>query len=162
MIADTTFLVHWLRETRTLRIGPARRFIARHRLEVVRTTIISLPRWQFHSQRLREPGNILDAGVFIGCMTALPRGPLILTGEWPRGWEKMIIGSPASASITASPSLAWTAPSTACVDYADCPTETPTRPPLHSTTDSRTRTATGTRSSSLRRLAQLAKAGEKG
>src|SRR5437764_3922851 len=42
MIADTTFLVHWVRETRTLRIGPARTFIARHRLEVVRTTIISL------------------------------------------------------------------------------------------------------------------------
>src|SRR5258708_33063761 len=42
MIADTTFLIQWVRETRTRRVGPARAFIARRRPEIVRTTIISL------------------------------------------------------------------------------------------------------------------------
>jgi predicted nucleic acid-binding protein len=42
MIADTTFLVHLLREDRTTRTGPARTFLGNHRREVIRTTIISL------------------------------------------------------------------------------------------------------------------------
>src|SRR5258708_4127795 len=42
MIADTTFLIQWVRETRTRRVGPARAFISRRRPEIVRTTIISL------------------------------------------------------------------------------------------------------------------------
>jgi predicted nucleic acid-binding protein len=42
MIADTTFLVHFIREGVAGRVGPARAFLARHRLEVIRTSIISL------------------------------------------------------------------------------------------------------------------------
>jgi predicted nucleic acid-binding protein len=42
MIADTTFLVHLLQEDQTRRAGPARAFLARHRSEVIRTTIISM------------------------------------------------------------------------------------------------------------------------
>jgi predicted nucleic acid-binding protein len=42
MIADTTFLVHLLREHRSGTVGPARTFFVRHRREIIRTTIISL------------------------------------------------------------------------------------------------------------------------
>ena len=42
MIADTTFLIHLLREQRTGRGGPARQFLASHGRGVIRTTIISL------------------------------------------------------------------------------------------------------------------------
>ena len=42
MIADTTFLIHFLNEGRARRGGPARLFFARHRREAVRTSIISL------------------------------------------------------------------------------------------------------------------------
>jgi predicted nucleic acid-binding protein len=42
MIADTTFLVHLVQEDRANRTGPARAFLARHRREVIRTSIISL------------------------------------------------------------------------------------------------------------------------
>jgi predicted nucleic acid-binding protein len=42
MIADTTFLIHLVREERSGRRGPARRFLARHRAQPVRTSIISL------------------------------------------------------------------------------------------------------------------------
>ena len=42
MIADTTFLVHIIRERRAGRVGPARAFLARNRTGIVRTTIISL------------------------------------------------------------------------------------------------------------------------
>ena len=42
MIADTTFLIRLLREERTSRPGRARAFLASHRREAVRTTIISL------------------------------------------------------------------------------------------------------------------------
>ena len=42
MIADTTFLAHLLQEDRAGRTGPARRFLARHRPETIRTTIISM------------------------------------------------------------------------------------------------------------------------
>ena len=42
MIADTTFLIHWLEEMRASRIGPVRTFLARHRSELTRTTIISV------------------------------------------------------------------------------------------------------------------------
>jgi predicted nucleic acid-binding protein len=42
MIADTTFLVHLLQEDAASRPGPARVFLARHRRELIRTTIISM------------------------------------------------------------------------------------------------------------------------
>ena len=42
MIADTTFLIHLLREERTGRPGPARTFMVEHRSERIRTSIISL------------------------------------------------------------------------------------------------------------------------
>lgn len=42
MIADTTFLIRWAEERTARRRGPARNFMARHRSEIVRTTIISL------------------------------------------------------------------------------------------------------------------------
>ena len=42
MIADTTFLVHLVRDDRANRTGPARAFLARNRREVIRTSIISL------------------------------------------------------------------------------------------------------------------------
>jgi hypothetical protein len=42
MIADTTFLVHLVREQRTGRAGSARAFLAAHRREVIRTSIISM------------------------------------------------------------------------------------------------------------------------
>jgi predicted nucleic acid-binding protein len=42
MIADTTFLVHLLREDQAGRSGPARTFLARRRREAVRTTVISM------------------------------------------------------------------------------------------------------------------------
>ena len=42
MIADTTFLTHFLDEGRTGRAGPARAFFAQHRRELIRTTIICL------------------------------------------------------------------------------------------------------------------------
>ena len=42
MIADTTFLVHLLREDQAGRSGPARTFLAQHRHEAVRTTVISM------------------------------------------------------------------------------------------------------------------------
>ena len=42
MIADTTFLVHLLREERTRRTGRAHNFLIRHRTGLVRTSIISL------------------------------------------------------------------------------------------------------------------------
>ena len=42
MIADTTFLIHWSRETKTQRMGRARTFLASHRRDVVRTTIITV------------------------------------------------------------------------------------------------------------------------
>jgi predicted nucleic acid-binding protein len=42
MIADTTFLVQLLREDQAGRTGPARTFLARHRHEMVRTTVISM------------------------------------------------------------------------------------------------------------------------
>ena len=42
MIADTTFLIHFLHEGRAGRRGPARTFLAQNRIEATRTTIISL------------------------------------------------------------------------------------------------------------------------
>ena len=42
MIADTTFLIHLVREHRTGRAGPARSFLAANRRERIRTCIISL------------------------------------------------------------------------------------------------------------------------
>ena len=42
MIADTTFLIHFVNEGRAGHRGPARTFLARNRLQIVRTTIISL------------------------------------------------------------------------------------------------------------------------
>jgi len=42
MIADTTFLIHLLRERRSGAPGPALRFLARHRKQTIRTSIISL------------------------------------------------------------------------------------------------------------------------
>jgi predicted nucleic acid-binding protein len=42
MIADTTFLIHFLREGVAGQPGPARLFFASHRTVVIRTTIISL------------------------------------------------------------------------------------------------------------------------
>lgn len=42
MIADTTFLIHFVREGVQGRNGAARRFLAHHRREILRTSIISL------------------------------------------------------------------------------------------------------------------------
>ncbi len=42
MIADTTFLIHLLREQAAGRLGPARQFFGQHRTELIRTSIISL------------------------------------------------------------------------------------------------------------------------
>jgi predicted nucleic acid-binding protein len=42
MIADTTFLIHFLNEGRAGRRGPARTFFAESRREATRTTIISV------------------------------------------------------------------------------------------------------------------------
>jgi predicted nucleic acid-binding protein len=42
MIADTTFLIHFLREGLSQRRGPAREFFSQHRSELIRTSIISL------------------------------------------------------------------------------------------------------------------------
>jgi predicted nucleic acid-binding protein len=42
MIADTTFLIHFVREGLAGRLGPARTFLIRHRQERIRTTIVSL------------------------------------------------------------------------------------------------------------------------
>lgn len=42
MIADTTFLTHFLDEGRAERMGPARSFFAQHRTEIVRTTIVCI------------------------------------------------------------------------------------------------------------------------
>jgi predicted nucleic acid-binding protein len=42
MIADTIFLIHFAREQAEGRSGPARSFLARHRREIIRTSIISL------------------------------------------------------------------------------------------------------------------------
>ena len=42
MIADTTFLIHLVREKEREIAGPARTFLARHRAQGVRTSIISL------------------------------------------------------------------------------------------------------------------------
>ena len=42
MIADTTFLIQFVKEGASGQRGPARRFLAHHRREIIRTTIISL------------------------------------------------------------------------------------------------------------------------
>ena len=42
MIADTTFLIHLVREKERGILGPARTFLAHHRAQGVRTSIISL------------------------------------------------------------------------------------------------------------------------
>ena len=42
MIADTTFLIHFHREGIAGQRGPARRFFAGHRQELIRTSIVSL------------------------------------------------------------------------------------------------------------------------
>ena len=42
MIADTTFLIQFAHEGAQGRPGPARTFLARHRGEIIRTSIISL------------------------------------------------------------------------------------------------------------------------
>ena len=42
MIADTTFLVHFIREGVAGQVGPARTFFAQHRGEAIRTTHIAL------------------------------------------------------------------------------------------------------------------------
>jgi predicted nucleic acid-binding protein len=42
MIADTTFLIHLLREERASARGPARTFLGRQRARTLRTSIISL------------------------------------------------------------------------------------------------------------------------
>jgi len=42
MIADTTFLIHFATEGAQGRRGPARQFLACHRREIIRTSIISL------------------------------------------------------------------------------------------------------------------------
>ena len=42
MIADTTFLVHFVREGAIGQIGPARRFLNQHREDAIRTTLIGL------------------------------------------------------------------------------------------------------------------------
>ena len=42
MIADTTFLVHFVREGAAGQIGPARTFFIQHREEAIRTTLVGL------------------------------------------------------------------------------------------------------------------------
>ena len=42
MIADTTFLIHFLQECATGAGGRARAFFARHRAEIIRTSAVSL------------------------------------------------------------------------------------------------------------------------
>jgi len=42
MIADTTFLIQFANEGAASQIGPARTFLASHRREIIRTSIISL------------------------------------------------------------------------------------------------------------------------
>jgi predicted nucleic acid-binding protein len=42
MIADTTFLIHLVRERRIGKAGPAQAFLAANRRETIRTSIISL------------------------------------------------------------------------------------------------------------------------
>ena len=42
MIADTTFLIHFLREERAGMPGPARAFFAQNRRQIIRTSIVSL------------------------------------------------------------------------------------------------------------------------
>src|SRR5580700_7742202 len=42
MIADTTFLIDFIRENRVARIGPARAFFNARRSDAIRTSIISL------------------------------------------------------------------------------------------------------------------------
>jgi predicted nucleic acid-binding protein len=42
MIADTTFLSHFLAEGRTRSAGPARTFFVHHRAELIRTSIICI------------------------------------------------------------------------------------------------------------------------
>ncbi len=42
MIADTTFLTHFLDEGRADRMGPARTFFALHRRELIRTAIVCI------------------------------------------------------------------------------------------------------------------------
>ncbi len=42
MIADTTFLTHFLEEGQAGRIGPAKTFFALHRRELIRTAIICI------------------------------------------------------------------------------------------------------------------------
>jgi predicted nucleic acid-binding protein len=42
MIADTTFLIHFLREERSGIRGPARAFFARNRTQSLRTSVVSL------------------------------------------------------------------------------------------------------------------------
>jgi predicted nucleic acid-binding protein len=42
MIADTTFLIHFAKEGAEGRRGPARTFLAQHRKENIRTSIISM------------------------------------------------------------------------------------------------------------------------
>ena len=42
MIADTTFLIHFLREERVGMPGPARAFFAQNRTQIIRTSIVSL------------------------------------------------------------------------------------------------------------------------
>jgi predicted nucleic acid-binding protein len=42
MIADTTFLTHFLDEGRAGRMGPARAFFAVHRMELIRTAIVCI------------------------------------------------------------------------------------------------------------------------
>lgn len=42
MIADATFLIHFVNEGLAGRRGPARDFFVQHRSEIIRTTIISL------------------------------------------------------------------------------------------------------------------------
>ncbi len=42
MIADTTFLIHFVNEGALGRRGPARAFLAHHRREIIRTSIISM------------------------------------------------------------------------------------------------------------------------
>jgi|ERR1051326_2407563 predicted nucleic acid-binding protein len=42
MIADTTFLTHFLQESLASRMGPARAFFARNRRELIRTAIVCI------------------------------------------------------------------------------------------------------------------------
>ena len=42
MIADTTFLIHYVREKRRRLTGPAGAFLARNRKEIIRTSVISV------------------------------------------------------------------------------------------------------------------------